>query len=175
MTLNTTRFMLILFSSLLSLNVYSAGRNYKIELIVFAQNMSSSEAFTQTSSRIQWPTSVANQQVYHQVAPEHRRLSGSYRKLANTQGYKPLIHLAWTQRVRANSLSTAVKINDPSGAVNGFIRIQRGNLLHVIADIEYSPSSVIYRLAEKRRLKLNETHYFDHPKFGLLVKISPLG
>ena len=31
-----------------------------------------------------------------------------------------------------------------------------------------------YRLTEKRRLKLNEKHFFDHPKFGLLVQVSRL-
>ena len=31
-----------------------------------------------------------------------------------------------------------------------------------------------YRMVEKRRLKLNERHYFDHPKFGLLVQVSRL-
>ena len=30
------------------------------------------------------------------------------------------------------------------------------------------------RLKEKRRLKLNEKHYFDHPKFGILLQVSRL-
>ena len=29
-----------------------------------------------------------------------------------------------------------------------------------------------FRIQEKRRVKLNELHYFDHPFFGLLVRVS---
>lgn len=29
-----------------------------------------------------------------------------------------------------------------------------------------------FRISEKRRVKLNEEHYFDHPKFGALVRVS---
>ncbi|MFC1681547.1 CsiV family protein, partial [Pseudomonadota bacterium] len=29
-----------------------------------------------------------------------------------------------------------------------------------------------YSMREKRRVKLNELHYFDHPFFGLLFRVS---
>jgi hypothetical protein len=51
--------------------------------------------------------------------------------------------------------------------------------LHVIVDLEYSPTNLdepeglIYRIAEKRRVLLDEVHFFDHPYFGALVKVSP--
>ena len=31
-----------------------------------------------------------------------------------------------------------------------------------------------FRMKEKRRLKLNEKHFFDHPKFGLIMQVSRL-
>jgi hypothetical protein len=31
-----------------------------------------------------------------------------------------------------------------------------------------------FRLAEKRRIKLDEKHFFDHPKFGVLMQVSRL-
>lgn len=30
-----------------------------------------------------------------------------------------------------------------------------------------------YRLNQNRRIKLNEIHYFDHPKFGIIIQVSP--
>jgi hypothetical protein len=35
-------------------------------------------------------------------------------------------------------------------------------------------STVIYRLNEKRPIKLNDVYYLDHPKFGVIVKVSSL-
>lgn len=32
----------------------------------------------------------------------------------------------------------------------------------------------VYRLSERRRIKSAETHYFDHPKFGVLLRVTPL-
>ena len=49
-----------------------------------------------------------------------------------------------------------------------------------MADLEYSPlnfdepEDLIYRIAEKRRVLLNEVHFLDHPYFGVLVKVSPV-
>jgi hypothetical protein len=49
-----------------------------------------------------------------------------------------------------------------------------------LADIELSPSErveedgLIYHLKEKRRVLFKEVHYLDHPKFGLIVKVSPI-
>ena len=61
--------------------------------------------------------------------------------------------------------------------LNGWVKVQRGNLLHIITDLEFSPpqpEGVIYRLNEKRRVLLNEVHYLDHPMIGALVKVSPV-
>lgn len=33
---------------------------------------------------------------------------------------------------------------------------------------------VRYTLSEKRRLKLNEIHYFDHPMFGAILQVRPV-
>ena len=164
----------LLILSLCCINVYAAERLYKIELVVFSQNMPNTEVFDQTESRIAWPKRVVNRASYKKVSPEYMNLDGSFAQLARVQNYQALMHVAWVQPVKENSLSTAVKISNAAGTINGFFRIQRGHLVHMIADIEYSQGPVIYRLNEKRRFKLNETHYLDHPKFGILARVSPV-
>ena len=159
---------------MLCINVQAAGRLYKIELLIFSQNTPNSEVFDQTRSKIRWPSKVVNRSAYQQVSSKHLSLKGSYSQLAGAKGYQPLMHVAWVQSVSANSYSRAVKIKNPAGTINGFFRLQRGSLVHMVADIEYSPRSTVYRLNEKRRFKFNETHYFDHPKFGILARVSPL-
>lgn len=167
-----------LFSVLFSIQLQAAERLYKIELLIFSQDMPNSEIFEQIESQIKWPRHVADRASYKKVSSEFLNLSGSVSRLSRSQSYQVLMHIAWTQKVKENRLSTAVRINSPDGSINGFFRIQRGNLVHMITDIEYSPGqytdSVIYRLNEKRRFKLNETHYLDHPKFGMLARVSPL-
>jgi len=170
----------LLLLSLCCINVYADERLYKIELVIFSQEMPNTEVFDQTESRIAWPRQryLVKRAEYEEVSPEDMNLDGSFAQLARVQDYQALMYVAWIQPVKENRLSTAVQISNTDGTINGFFRLQRGHLVHMIADIEYSPDpyadSVIYRLNEKRRFKLNETHYLDHPKFGILARVSPI-
>ena len=168
----------VLVLGLFCINVQAAERLYKIELVIFAQDMPTTETFDQTESKVAWPRKVVDRSSYQRVKSEKLSLKGSYSKLARGGRYQPLMHVSWIQGASANSYSRAVKISNAEGTINGFFMLQRGHLVHMIADIEYSPDpyedSVIYRLNEKRRFKFNETHYLDHPKFGILAQISPV-
>lgn len=159
-------------------NVQAVERSYKIEIIVFTQDDVSTEVFEQIESHIEWPRKITNRSEFENVNTTDLSLKESYSKLAGDNGYQPLLYEAWIQKVKANSYSRAVKISNAERTIQGFFMLQRGHLIHMIADIEYSPEMyeepVIYRLNEKRRFKLNETHYLDHPKFGIVVKVSPI-
>ncbi len=162
----------VLILSLLSPQLWAAGKSFRIELLFFAQHSSTNEVFDQYNSRIEWPVRVAGLGQFNRAGYS---LSGIKKRLQNSSAYRPLLHVAWTQRISANRLGTAVKIQDGATGINGFFRLQRGNLLHMLADFEYSPEGgVIYRIKEKRRFKLNEIHYLDHPRFGIIVRVSPL-
>lgn len=148
------------------------GKIFKIELLVFAHDTATNEVFDQYQSEIDWPARVAASESYRQAGSS---LQGIFNELRSAPGYRPLMSLAWIQSVPANSMGTAVQIQDSSGGINGFFRLQRGHYLHMIADLEYSPGgSLIYRLNEKRRFKLRELHYLDHPKFGVIARVSPI-
>lgn len=172
--MNNLFFKILLLWILLFGSNVQAGDLYKIELLIFSQYTATSEVFNQTSSQIAWPKKTTNLSAYKKVSSKYMNLKGSYSKLARAKGYKPLMHKAWVQKVNANSYGRAIKIRSPDGTINGFFRLQRGHLVHMVVDMEYSRGRTIYRLNEKRRFKLNETHYLDHPKFGILARISPL-
>ena len=36
-----------------------------------------------------------------------------------------------------------------------------------------SAAAPVYSLREKRRIKSNENHYFDHPHFGMIARVTP--
>jgi len=164
-----------MFLALLGFSVSADERLYKIELLIFTQDMPNTEVFDQVESKINWPKKLVGRSAYKSVSSENMNLQESYTRLARSQNYQPLVHTAWIQSVRSNQLSEAVKISNPEGTINGFFRLQRGHLVHMIADFEYSEGSIIYRLKEKRRFKLNETHYLDHPKFAVIAHVSPVG
>jgi len=172
--MKNNKLVVLLMLSFFCINISAAERKYEIELLVFAQDMATTEVFEQAESQIKWPRRVSPLSSYKKVNSSLMKLTGSYNRLVKGQNYQPLMHVAWIQSVQSDSLSRAVKISSSQGNITGFFRLQRGHLVHMIADIEYSKDSVIYRLNEKRRFKLNETHYLDHPKFGVIAIVSPI-
>ncbi len=172
--ITSNKLIFFIFLALLGFNVSANERLYKIELLVFAQDMPNTEVFDQTESQINWPKRLVSRSEFNSVSSDNMNFHASYARLARSQNYQPLVHTAWIQSVKSNQLSQAVKISNPEGTINGFFRLQRGHLVHMIADFEYSVDSVIYRLNEKRRFKLNEVHYLDHPKFAVIARVSPV-
>jgi hypothetical protein len=43
-----------------------------------------------------------------------------------------------------------------------------------ILDEEYEQGPVSYRIYEKRRMKSGELNYYDHPKFGMVLLVTPV-
>ena len=115
--------------------------------------------------------------------------------------YEVVTHIAWTQPLSGQRDSTPVDLKqtflerslsedsypNPTISASGNIQVYENTLLYVDIDVfneylteavDYSVDSLptrpagLYQLREKRRVKLNEIHYFDHPFFGALVRVS---
>lgn len=158
--------LLFCFNSL----AYAEQRWLQVELIVFQQQAPTSELFEQTA------TEIAPVNRYAQAKASKKTLQNTYNKLRRSDAYRPFYYQSWRISVASNSVSLPIDVSEPDIDLNGWIKIQREYLLHVIVDLEFSPTEsadVIYGLNEKRRVLLNEVHYLDHPKFGAIVKVSP--
>lgn len=168
----------LFISLLLSVSVYANERSYMIEILVFSQDSLTNELFEQTETHIAWPKKIINRTDLQEVSPDQMEMRDFYTKLNRSRFFRPIMHDAWVQTVQANQYGDAVKLKSYDGSLSGFFRMQRGHLVHMIMDLEYQPKSfaepIIYRLNEKRRFKFNEIHYLDHPKFGVLARITPL-
>lgn len=98
-----------------------------------------------------------------------------------------LTHLRWQQSAEAKSVSKPVKISSEGGELDGSLRFYLSRYLIVDLNLilRVPPSGgffgvlgqekeeTVFRLSGPRRIKVSETHYFDHPKFGALVRVSP--
>jgi hypothetical protein len=155
------------------------GRSYQIELIVFSQDFPNTELFDQTASKINWPAGMT--EVSEQQRAAHTTLDESLMLLSKNPNYRVIKYAAWVQSLAAGGISPAVRIRSDDGQLNGYLQLRQEQTLQVDVDFEY-PSSrsdnvgniVLYRLNEKRPVKLDEIYYLDHPRIGAIVKVTGL-
>lgn len=197
-------FQIIVLCCLFSTGLLADERWYQIEVIVFSQNAENTEKFEQTQSELEFPSNLAflsrleyslpsllqDPVAYARVKPEDMLLNNTYYNLRRNSNYQPLLHVSWIQPAQSNRINRGVHLGatDQNGAeiLDGILKLQRGHYLHLIMDMEFKPDQisstndihfsdpVIYQIKEKRRLRLNEVHYLDHPKYGVIVTIKPL-
>ncbi len=120
-------------------------------------------------------------------------LGGVFQRLRTLPEYHPVLHVGWRQpgldagRARNVYLSDRPRaIGDarvPATAIGeglppaqwfeGTLQVRTGRLLHVDADFVNYADGEAARIDERRKLKLKELHYFDNPRFGVLVQVMP--
>jgi hypothetical protein len=127
------------------------------------------------------------------LRPEELKLGAEYRRLRAIAAYVPLVHAGWIQpglpedEAQDFDLGTLGLLN-PSGT----IRVHLSRFLHITLDLTYradgaaAPAVVgtdgldevalapSYHLVATRSARSGELHYFDHPAFGVLVRVIPV-
>lgn len=104
-----------------------------------------------------------------------------------TESRSKYVHVRKTEGISSDSDNY-----DPLVKVDGVVRVRSAQFLHVDVDMFYFLNALsesfiqssaetddanmiradFAELKETRRMKLNELHYFDHPVFGVLVRVS---
>lgn len=119
------------------------------------------------------------------------KLGSEYRRLRALSGYVPLLHTGWVQPGLPENQAEPFDLAT-SGALNprGTVRVHLSRFLHVTLDLTYRGQGVTvaadaaaglselalaprYRLRTTRNVRSGELHYFDHPAFGVLVRVTP--
>lgn len=111
-------------------------------------------------------------------------------RLQGRSFYQVLAHLAWEQPGYGLEQSHPFPLAEYAGAQSGLdgdVTLYRGRYLHMVFDLSlqapvseqilvFPPRkqslSPRYRIAEDRRMRSGELHYIDHPKFGILLKVT---
>lgn len=99
--------------------------------------------------------------------------------LRRSRHYRPLAHFGWTQPGFARNDARYFPVHSmvpSSSGVGGQIALTRGRYLHLTIDLILEPPEEPgrrYVLRQTRRMRSNERHYLDHPKFGVIAVITP--
>lgn len=122
--------------------------------------------------------------------------------LGGSNRYRMLAHKRWVQTAEARSTSQVMRITSEGGELDGTFVFYLSRFLHVdvqmllkddasgslnVAALEKKAGAtgnpaatdagaavpLAYRIDESRRIRSGEIHYFDHPKLGVLVQITP--
>lgn len=128
------------------------------------------------------------------LTPQSSRLNlqQAANRLQNNS-YRVIDHFSWIQDGRARGTEANVLVQFGEHFENGFREVEGtiafsvARFLHlkvnlwrfVSAPANYDSAETdihtpvfFYKIQESRRLALGEVHYFDHPKFGVLVQIQ---
>jgi hypothetical protein len=127
------------------------------------------------------------------LRPEELKLGLEYRKLRALAAYEPLLHAGWVQPGLPEADAEAFDLK-ALGVLNprGTVRVHLSRFLHITLDLTYQAAAAAtlpsgaqdgleeivlapqYRLSATRSARSNELHYFDHPAFGVLVRVTPV-
>jgi hypothetical protein len=128
------------------------------------------------------------------LRPEELELGSTFNRLKAISGYEAVLHGGWIQpglpEAEARPFDLALL-----GAMNprGTVKVHLSRFLHVTLDLTLERPNAAsnvptpvgdglnevtfgprYHLSTTRSVRSNELHYFDHPAFGVLVRVTPV-
>jgi len=174
----------------------AALQSYDVELIVF-RNMSSgatpedwtkeadvpgqsiplSDEDSDDAPATETPPAPTATETFPALPAEKLQLGSIADTLRRSRNYQTLAHFGWTQpgfvRGEAHYMSIDSQAAAGSG-LTGRVAVARGRYLHLTVDLALEPtgSGERYVLRQTRRMRSNERHYIDHPKFGVIALIT---
>jgi len=125
------------------------------------------------------PTTTAT---FPALAPAKFKLTAIADTLKRSRNYQPLAHFGWTQpgfpRGDAKYLPINAMVPAGTGLV-GQVALSRGRYLHLTLDLVYDAPGAAgeatqrFVLRQSRRMRSNERHYMDSPRFGVIAIVTP--
>jgi hypothetical protein len=152
---------------------------YDIEVIVFETRLpelTGDERWTREPAK-PLPGDLAQASVAPDAVAEESNLSATLDALKKDPHYRLLTHKRWQQSADPRSESRPIRLQrEPE--LDGQVRFYQSRYLYLDLNLQLKDTQLAdtsYRLSEHRRVKIQETHYFDHPKFGVIVRVTQVG
>ncbi|MED5387347.1 MAG: CsiV family protein [Pseudomonadota bacterium] len=174
---------------------------YNIEVLVFARNHASSEEIWPIHQQPRYgahaitvgapqandqadPDALANG-AWQPLSEDQTVLQYMMERMAGTGDYRQLYHKAWRQPIGSKDETLPVYLSGGRTLVTddgdvpemeGTLHFSESRYVHVDPRIWFNTQSDGQRfyvdIAESRRLTGHEVYYFDHPMFGMLVRLT---
>lgn len=161
---------------------------YEIEVLVFEQRHPDLEGDELWAGQpAEAPALLSEAVPVPGAAPgEETTLARAAAALQKDGRYRVLAHTRWQQPAEARSAVTPVRIAGMDPALDGALRFYMSRFLHVELALVLreqvggglfsgAPREQVYLINEQRRVRTKEINYFDHPKFGVLVRVMQVG
>lgn len=117
-------------------------------------------------------------QEFRQIRSQDLRLSDSVKRLKRSGNYEVLGHLAWQQKVPERGQPQPIYVKLNNGQLQGELDVTLGRYLHTSARLWFTPDVTAVgrgqyaQMTQSRRMRSATLHYFDHPLFGMIVRID---
>lgn len=121
---------------------------------------------------------------------EDYQLTEALGRLQRLDAYEPIMHFGWTQATWPEEQTKPLSLHrfaTPPADLHGRLTLYLSRFLHLVVDLQLdAPAAspldystiqpqrgpIRYVINENRILKNGELRYYDHPKFGVLAKVT---
>jgi hypothetical protein len=108
-------------------------------------------------------------------------------RLDRLSAYQPVMHFGWTQATYPAEQTRDIRLASlaaRAGGIDGTVKLYLSRFLHLVVDLQmdagaepisdtFAPAAPLrYQIQEDRIFRSGELRYFDHPKFGVLAKVT---
>lgn len=164
-------------------------RTYDVQVLIFSHITSA------TLDLQRWPVITENltQQTVTTTSSTATALQREKNALLRDPNYKILVDESWMESWNGDQSTISIPVASNNGKLNGTIAITLGHYFDVNANLLLTePTNVLqklgtnnyfltwgqshftFQLLQHRRMRSDELNYFEHPLFGMLIKILPV-
>ena len=153
--------------------------SYEIEVVVFETRLPELEG-TELWTQIEQPPDTTGALVPSEMPPT-QDFASMIEALRADGRFRVLLQKRWIQSAEPKSGVPGMQLATWDRELDGVLKFYLSRFLHVEMNLLFQPQSAAiggnvapsYVISEQRRVKSNDINYFDHPKFGVLVRVAP--
>lgn len=162
----------ILLFSPLSVSTAPAAEEkfYQVDVLVFARDDSAAD-----NEQFPPPRELPFAETIEPGESPESRLAGAAAELSRSGRMRVLAQRSWIQGTEEKKTAKPARIR--TDVLDGTVQFYVSRFLHVEVNMQLRDRALpdtAYRIEERRRIKSQEINYFDHPRFGVLLQVTPI-